>query len=229
MKKAFILFFILFFISFSSAQSLGSLTYESQKEARFDADYEIGVFNLGNETLEVKLIVNDFDGRVDFKDQEFLLQPSEISSNPSGSGWFSISGNKYVKPRKVRLNVRAQNSQNFTVDVRARNPDEGGVSGPSLVQVQSHRLSYERTSDSSLYQEEGGDGTEEQELELREIEENQSEEPGKANDDANRSGGLISIPDPSETENQQNNSLDPFTVLLSLGAAGSLYYLWSVI
>lgn len=228
MKKTLILLFLSLFVFQASAQSIGSLSYESTKKAPLTAEYEIGVFNLKNETINIELSSRDFNGDVEFEEEKFDIETSEVSSNPEGSGWISVSGNKYVKPRKVKFTVKAENSQNFTVQVKASRTGSNEGSGPQVVQVLSHGFTYIRTSDTPVYGESGYEDQNESELELGKKERESSETEDSGNND-NSSGALISIPDPSEEKNQENNSIDPITMLLTLGAAGSLYYLWSVI
>lgn len=227
MRKILLILLFCFLSQQVSAQSLGSLTYESDRTARVTAEYELGVFNLGNRSLEIELSSDDFEGDIDYGENSFVLEPSRISSNPTGSGWISISGNRYVKPRNIKFSVRAQRSQDFTVDVRASSPNEEGGSGPSVVQVQSHSLSYTRTSDptySGVYESDRDQG-----IELRKSQEENTGGSQPDREPGNRTAESIRIPDPSTSENREKNGISPLTLLLSIGAAGSLYYLWSVL
>lgn len=226
------LVFLMLFACFSSqvnAQPLGSIAYESEKTASYEAKYEIGLFNLKNRSLSIQLEASNLDGKIEFEEQQLTLIPSEVSSNPSGSGWISTSGNNYVKPRNVKFSVRSTKSENFSVRIRATVPEQTESSGPTVVQEISHGFSYVKSGDSSSFID-GEEENSENELELRKRNSN-GEDSEKSSDkpQKNRSDKILSFSSDEEEEKAEDSGVDPVTAALALGAAGSVYYLWSLI
>lgn len=229
MKKLLLIIVIASVFSLNvAAQEIGSIVEDSSKETPSDATYSIGIFNLKEEPVIIEMEVQDFEGDVDYETQNFRLEPSEVSSNPSGSGWISASGGNYVKPEYQKINVVGQQSQNFSLEIQARRlPENRNSDGPTLVQVVSHGLSYQRTSD-SIYLSEDEQRSDEG-LQLQRDESSQEQKNDQGNGSFSQLKGRLSIDSESGEQNQETTGIDPLTILLSIGAAGSVLYLWSVL
>ena len=210
-----------------AGQEIGSIVEDSSKKVPTEAEYRIGVFNLKDEPVEIEMTAQNFQGSVEYEANTFVLEPSRVSSNPSGSGWVSLSGGNYVKPEYQKLSVVGQESQDFGLQVQARRlPENRNSEGPTVVQVVSHSLSYSRTSDSVYLP--SGENEENPDLSLERKQEKKGQESNET-DDKTLSGRLSILQGEDESNQNQEGNLDLTTILLSLGASGSVLYLWSVL
>ncbi len=144
-----------------SASSFGSFASEDTKTIRDgDASFEIGVFNLGNEPLELQVSSTVLKGGSGIRmvhDDSIVIEPSEVTENPSGDGnWFLLDGERYVKVRKIPVRAfvdreRSTSDFEFRVDMKA-SPAEGNSGGDivqTLSQVRSYRFTVKARSPST--------------------------------------------------------------------------------
>ena len=234
MKYTTAMVFLILISGQALAQNIGSIAYESEKSGPGSAEYTIGIFNLGDETYQVEMRSRGFEGTLEFEENPFVLEPSEVSSNPSGEGWYSISGNKYVKPREQKVDVRTDKSQNFSVEAVFTNPDQNSSGGAEVIQILSNPLTFHKTGAPGFRNHKSEDEDQNQGLEL---EKSNNEEKEKNNSQSFSEKTVDRILGSNETyanesvnqEENSENGFDHLTGLLAAGAAGSILYLWSVI
>jgi hypothetical protein len=141
-----------FFVATVSASSFGSFSSETEKEIdSLETGFTISVFNLGNETLSLNVTSSDPEGASIVHENEFELEPSEVTRNPSGDkSWFLTSNNRYVETTEIPIRFfrdsdTSRNNFDFTVDIRASTAVEEGGSGvvQNIVQVRSYSYQVE--------------------------------------------------------------------------------------
>ncbi|MFB6213091.1 MAG: hypothetical protein ABEJ07_00800 [Candidatus Nanohaloarchaea archaeon] len=134
-----------------AAVSFGSFPVQSQKTTEdLKANFTLGLINPGNDTARVNLRARESpDYGVEFPDSSFLLEPTPVSRNPRGSGWYHLGDGRYVKVRYMEFRVeasenRSSNSLSVSVTVAASaGTEEGQGSSSRVVYVREHSFDLE--------------------------------------------------------------------------------------
>jgi hypothetical protein len=233
----------LIFSSAVNAYSFGTVNQGSERVSETNRSFKIDVLNLNNRSLELNPSVEGLEkGNAVFQSDR-IIEPSRISENPEGSGWVSIEPGKYAKPETFRFNVISAEyetgEEEFSFQIEARTLSESDSSGLSqrVVHVREYKYSLKLPEDDRRPAVERGFESSEQQKDGPEIIRNDETEDN--NSSTNNTGEVIRI---NHTENSQatktsNNStstrpskgVNPVTLVLSVGIAGSLAYLWMIL
>lgn len=116
---------LVFLLSNVGALTIGTFPQQSEKESKsLNMSFSIGVINTGDEAVRISLDSEPGNYSVEFPEQDFILESSEITSDPSGSGWYHIGNGRYAKIRYVDFKVdispyRDSNTVDIPVELRA--------------------------------------------------------------------------------------------------------------
>lgn len=242
MKTRLLLLITLLMLPAASTFSFGTFSYQDSKQVTdTNVTFTLGMVNAGNSSVTVRMSASGLEnGTGVFPRQSFVLEPSEVSENPRGDGWMAVKAGRYAKVEEVpfRVVMDDKTDERFQVRAEARLTEGGDGSGirPEAVQVREHDFSLSYPDDKRPRVDRGytGGDSEEEDNELRLIRENASEEnttvtESRETEDENRTSN------PSKTSKTGGNStstgkgIGTTTVVLALGAAGSMIYLWTVI
>lgn len=234
LKSAIAILSLFFLISGVAASSFGVFPYQTQKEATLiETDFEIGVMNLGDQTLRVEVSSEQSqDYQIFFPQKEIQLRPSNLTDNPAGENWYYTNNGNYVKIRKIPFKVRidqnvSTESISFPLEVQASaigTSSSGDSSETRLVQVREFQ--YTLDLNESLKSEETAENDSSNPLDggrWREVTQPEEYDDGFQTDER-----IENLSDDSSEEDQEGG-INGVTLLLALGTAVSIIYLFKVI
>lgn len=155
------------------ATSFGTfVTKDSDRLDGGQGDYTLKMMNLGDQAMDIEIepynVPDDVTVRVesgsgDFR--SFRLEPSKVTSNPSGDdNWFVLRNGDYAKVKQIDISAIKSGSNNdggeFDVRIRASSSqDETSTGGDetepvqNVVQVRSHTFEMVPVNANSEYRE----------------------------------------------------------------------------
>lgn len=128
------------------AAGFGSFPVNSQKTTgNLEADFRIGMVNPGDTPVRVQL--SSWESKnynVSFPRKSLRVESSEVTSNPSGSGWYYLGDGRYAEVEYLDFTVTASESRDsndleIPVTVRAASSESSGTAVSSnLVYIREH-------------------------------------------------------------------------------------------
>ncbi len=215
-----------------------------------NASFRIGMANLGSSDLEVTLSSSGSgDAEVVFPRREFVLEPADRTTDPSGQGWLSLGDGEYSDFETVPFHVSIGEGERSSFKVRieatgGKERGEGENIEQRIVQVREYRFTATDLAEGEKapevergYEEPGDDengGSGEDNMDEgggAEVEDGRGKAEGPAED---LNGTLVfngsQDSKRSTTPNKvENSGVDGLTVILAVGVVASLMYLWTVI
>lgn len=137
-----------------AAASFGTFSYDRYQETSdLSAEFRIGMLNLGNTSLTVRLsAVTGNDTAVSFEQDSFELAPSE-QGQATGPGWVHLDGDRYARPTVISPTVTIDEdatarNHTVTISVTAIREDSNGSDQVQqrIVQEGEHRLTLHTSS-----------------------------------------------------------------------------------
>jgi hypothetical protein len=238
LKKTILLLLLVILSASATAYNFGTFTYKDTRQATTrNISFQLGLMNPGNSSLAVKLSSDGLEnGEVVFPRNGFILEPTEITKNPRGSGWFSIAPGRYSKVRKVSFWVLMDRKvdENFSVQVRAEKSgsDASGIR-PKAVQIRDYRYTINYAEEEAVKVDRGYQRYEEGDESPEIIRKSGGDSNVSGENNSDRKEVIIlNASETSKTEedtSSKREGVSGLTLLLSVGAVVSLIYLWTVI
>ncbi len=224
-------FFLLFLVGQVSGAVFGSFPYDTRKTSGGNTTFHIGVFNLGEEELELEMVAETpRNVEVMFPERQTALPPSETTKNPEGEGWFSLGDGRYVEVTRVPFRVLSYQSGTHRVKVSVRaketgSVDEGDRTRQKVVRVNQYTVTAD--AEAALGSPDGGVDAVLGDDGFEIVREDANEENGTSVV-LNRSNNKDSNTDVTDNL-PEGPDIDTMTIILLLGAAASTAYLLKVI
>lgn len=243
-----ILVSVLAMVQLSAGYSFSAFQYQDSAETRaLNQSFRLGLINPSDQALRVNLSAETPRGmEVDFPDRSFVLEPSKVTEDPEGSGWYSAGDGRYVKikDRTFYADISEQRSRDrlgFSVRVEAvpLSVDAAGREGrQSIVQVREYGYTVEVVGALSLenqtvergYTGGKGNGTGKTGEDRASLDRDRRELE-------NSTDRLVLEVDNKTVYGQEKQpgkeegggGIDPVTYLMALGTGLSVLYLWRLL
>lgn len=224
MRKSFLVAAVLLYIT-SSAAVIGVYPVQDEKHSdTMSGKFRLGIINTENESVKFRFSAGKSSRyNVSFEKNPVFLEPSEVTENPSGSGWYHLGNGRYARQHTVdfQLTVRDYKSS-IDVPVTVYASKGGGGGTAKMVYVREHSFSL-KLSDSLKPIETGESDPEwaftpskdgEKEDTAEEGEKNRSETTYKSDEGEEEDGG---------------EEINPVTVILLAGIVILSAYLLKVV
>lgn len=137
-------------------QGYGSFPREQSKTVDgLDATFRIGFVNLENYTRSIVLDAEESSSySVEFEENPYSLEPSEVTSTPEDGDWYSVGDGRYAEIQEVEFTVELDEEEaekkQFSIPIQLAasysGPDGGNAAIQRAFLAQTHVFEMETTS-----------------------------------------------------------------------------------